>query len=64
VQTTGGYWVVKLLDREDRELAPDTANAMAQKAFNDWFAEQNEAAVVEQNLTPEQVNWAIEQATS
>mgnify|MGYP006293019977 CR=1 FL=1 len=61
VQTTGGYWVVKLLDREDRELASNMADAMAGKEFTDWYARHREAATVEQSLTPQQIQSAIEQ---
>ena len=63
VQTMGGYWVVNLLGREDRELEPNIQDAMATKAFNDWFTEQREAATVEQYLTPGHFQFAIDQVT-
>ncbi len=63
VQTTGGYWVVNLLDREDRELASDMADAMAGKEFTDWYTRHREAATVEQSLTPAQIQFAVEQVS-
>jgi parvulin-like peptidyl-prolyl isomerase len=59
VQTNGGYWVVKLLGREDREIATNISDALVSKEFNDWYTQKSEEAVVEQTLTIPQVQWAV-----
>ncbi len=64
VQTLGGYWVVSLLGRELHEVSAQSADGLASKAFNDWYAANLNAAFIEEYLTPEQKNWAIERAVA
>jgi foldase protein PrsA len=47
VKTEFGYHVVEVLEREVRELGPQWLEAFQQKAFNEWFAEQEELAEIE-----------------
>jgi len=37
VQTTGGYWIVKLIDRGDRQLNEQTRGNLKDKRFSDWL---------------------------
>ncbi|MBN1153044.1 MAG: peptidylprolyl isomerase [Dehalococcoidia bacterium] len=60
IQTTGGYWVVRLLERDTRAPYDNVAAAMASSAFDVWYQEVSATAVVEQLLTTEQKAWALE----
>jgi parvulin-like peptidyl-prolyl isomerase len=64
VQTLGGYWVVNLLGRELHEVSSGVAQGVASLAFNDWYTAYRDAASVEEYLTTEQKNWAIERAVA
>jgi len=64
VQTLGGYWVVNVLDRELHEVSAEAAQGLASQAFNDWYAANLSAASIEEYLTPEQKNWAIQRAVA
>lgn len=64
IQTTGAYWVVRLLERETRSLSDAVANALASVAFETWYSEVSQTAVVEQLLTSQQKALAIKRATS
>lgn len=60
IQTTGGYWVVRLLERDTRAMYDNVAEGLASTAFDAWYAEISQAAVVENLLTNEQKTWALE----
>jgi foldase protein PrsA len=47
VKTEFGYHVIEVLEREVRELELQLLQAFQQKAFNEWFAEQEELAEIE-----------------
>jgi len=65
VLTEGGYWLVKVLEKDDnREISDNDRDFLKAKAFNEWVSSlwddpENEA---ESNLTNEQKAWAIEQS--
>ena len=60
-QTKGGYWLIKVLDRDDSRLLDDeTRNAVKLKLFEDLLIEQSEKISVETYLTEEQKSWAVE----
>ena len=48
VETEFGYHVIEVLEREVRELEPQYLQAFQQRAFEEWFAEQQELAEIEQ----------------
>lgn len=51
IQTSVGYHIIKLLDRQpDRELSPDAYLALQELALKDWVAQQRAAATV--NFAP------------
>jgi len=59
VQTTGGYWLVKVVDRGDHELAEDVQEKLIDKHLNEWFEELEENSTIENYLDAEKKQWAI-----
>ncbi|TEU13404.1 MAG: foldase, partial [Anaerolineales bacterium] len=47
VKSEFGYHVIEVLGKEVRELGPQLLQAFQQKAFDQWFAEQEELAEIE-----------------
>jgi len=60
IQTTGAYWMVRLLERATRAPYDNIAQALASSAFDAWYSEVSKTAVVEQLLTSDQKRWALE----
>jgi parvulin-like peptidyl-prolyl isomerase len=60
IQTTGAYWVVRLLERGSRAPYDNIAQALASTAFDTWYSEVSKTAVVETLLTNAQKKWALE----
>jgi parvulin-like peptidyl-prolyl isomerase len=64
--TTGGYWLLKVLDKEDnKQISDDDRNLLKAKALDEWvfslwYDPGNE---VNSYLTDEMRAWAIEKAT-
>ncbi|HJX03271.1 MAG TPA: peptidylprolyl isomerase, partial [Dehalococcoidia bacterium] len=60
VETKGGYWVVRVLEREDkRPLDADLRNSLLQDDFSTWISQQAEKSTVIESLSQEQINWAV-----
>jgi parvulin-like peptidyl-prolyl isomerase len=59
VQTTGGYWLVKVIDRGNRELEENVKEELIDKHFNDWFEEWKESSTIENVLDEEKRSWAV-----
>lgn len=60
VPTTGGHWVVRLLERDSRAPSENVAQALASTAFDEWYTTLRDQAVIEDNLTAEKRQWAID----
>lgn len=61
VITNGGYWLVKVLEREEnRKIEDDIRQQMINKLFQDWLEEQYKTSTIEQYLNEEQKNWALD----
>ena len=63
VATKGGYWLVKVLDKEDSRLVSDDDRAFLKaKALDEWIASlwDNPENEVESYLDDEKRTWAIE----
>ncbi|MBN2186999.1 MAG: peptidylprolyl isomerase [Dehalococcoidia bacterium] len=58
VQTTGGYWVVKNLDRGEHELSEDAKEALNNQHFSDWIEEREENSTI--NIDGEKELWAVQ----
>lgn len=58
VQTTGGYWLVKIMDRGDHELEEEVRKELIDKRFNDWREEWAENSTIETHLEADKISWA------
>jgi parvulin-like peptidyl-prolyl isomerase len=62
VQTKGGYWLVKVEDRDDsRALDDKTRETIRLRLFEDWVSENRQKDSVETYLTEKQKSWAVAQ---
>jgi parvulin-like peptidyl-prolyl isomerase len=59
VQTTGGYWLVKVVDRGDYTLEEAVRNKLIEKHFNDWFEEWKKNSTIENRLDANKISWAV-----
>jgi parvulin-like peptidyl-prolyl isomerase len=59
VQTTGGYWLVKVIERGEHELTPNARERLVGKHLNDWFEELRENSTIENLLNNEKKAWAV-----
>jgi parvulin-like peptidyl-prolyl isomerase len=59
VQTIGGYWLVKVIDRGDHELEEEVREELITNHFNDWFEELEEDSTIENLLDEEKISWAV-----
>ena len=59
VQTTGGYWLVKVVDRGDHEIEEEAREGLINKRFNDWFEEWAEESTIETRLDEAKKAWAV-----
>lgn len=60
VETKGGYWVVRVLEKEENKLL-DTAvrDKLIQDGYQEWLQQQAESSAIQEFLTEEQKTWAI-----
>ena len=66
VSTKGGYWLVKVVDREEnRPLEEEEKESMADQAYDDWISQLWEDATdeIDQSLTEDVAQWIIEKLT-
>ncbi len=62
VQTKGGYWLVKVVDRDDnRAFDDETRRTIDLQLFEDWISEHRQKDSVETYLTEKQKSWAVAQ---
>ena len=59
VQTTGGYWLIKVVDRGDHELEENVREELIDKHFNDWLEEWADKSTIETYLDAAKKSWAI-----
>ena len=59
VQTTGGYWLVKVIERGEHELTTNAREGLIDKHLNDWFEELRENSTIENRLNKEKIEWAV-----
>ena len=60
-QTTGGYWIVKVVDRGEHQLETGVREGLTNKYLNEWFEERIQNSTIENLLDEEKKSWAIEQ---
>ena len=61
VQTAGGYWLVKVVDRDERELEEEAREQLIDRYLNDWFEEWKESSTIENLLDADKISWAVEE---
>ena len=61
VKTTGGYWLVKVVDRGERELEEEAREGLIDKRLSDWFEEWEEDSTIENLLDEEKGSWAADE---
>jgi parvulin-like peptidyl-prolyl isomerase len=59
VPTTGGYWLVKVVDRGNHELEDEVREQLIGKHFNDWLEEWSEESTIETYLEADKLSWAV-----
>jgi parvulin-like peptidyl-prolyl isomerase len=61
VRTTGGYWLVRVIDREERELEDTAKQQLTGKHLNEWLEDQREKSSIEDSLDEEKLSLAVEE---
>ena len=61
IRTTGGYWLIKVVDSGNHELGEEVRQKLTNKRFNDWLEEQSEESTIETHLDAEKKEWAMNQ---
>jgi len=59
VRTTGGYWIVQVVDKGEHELGKDIRQRLANNDFADWLQEQSEISTINNYLDEEKKLWAV-----
>ena len=64
VKTIGGFWVVKVVNRDDNKtIDSSTRQTLVRGLFDNWIASKMTNGTVEKLLTDEQKTWAINEVT-
>lgn len=61
VQTTGGYWIVKVIDRGDRQLDEQLREQLKGKRYSDWLVAWQKKSTIENRLDEDKNAWAIDE---
>ena len=59
-QTTGGYWIVEVIDRGEHQLEKEVRPALTDKHLNEWFEEREADSTIENLLDEEKKSWAVD----
>ena len=59
INTEGGYWVVKVLDKQQRELDDDVREVLKNKLYFEWLEQQRENSTIENKLDATRMAWAV-----
>jgi parvulin-like peptidyl-prolyl isomerase len=60
VQTTGGYWLVNVVDRGDHELSDNVKQQLTDNHYNAWLAEWTKESTIENRLDANKISWAVD----
>ena len=60
VQTTGGYWLVKVVERGDHKLEENVKEELRDKHLNDWSEGLEEDSTIENHLDTNKISWALD----
>lgn len=58
VWTTGGYWLVRVVDREERELEDMARQQLIGRHLNEWIEEQRDKSRIEDRMNEERL-WTV-----
>jgi parvulin-like peptidyl-prolyl isomerase len=61
VQTTGGYWIVKVIDRDDHQIDEQVRQQLIDKRYNDWLEAWTNSSTIENLLDEDKNTWAIDE---
>jgi peptidyl-prolyl cis-trans isomerase C len=61
VQTTGGYWLVEVIDRGDHELSDTVKQQLIQNLYNDWLGNRANESTINTSLDQDKISYAINQ---
>jgi parvulin-like peptidyl-prolyl isomerase len=61
VQTTGGYWIVKVIDRDDHQIDEQVRQQLIDKRYNDWLETWTNSSTIENLLDEDKNTWAIDE---
>jgi peptidyl-prolyl cis-trans isomerase C len=61
VQTTGGYWLVKIMDRGDHQLSDSVKQQLIDNHYNDWLGNLANQATIDTSLDSTKKAYAINQ---
>jgi parvulin-like peptidyl-prolyl isomerase len=59
VQTTGGYWLVEVIDRGDHALSDNVKQQLINNQYNDWLAERAKESTIENLLDADKISYAL-----
>jgi len=62
VRTTGGYWLVRVVDRGNRTLGEEVSQKLIDKYLNEWLEEWSEQSTIETHLNAQKQKWAMNRA--
>ena len=61
VETTGGYWLVMVIDRGDHGLSDTVKQQLIQNLYNDWLGNRSKESTINTYLDPDKLSYAIDQ---
>jgi parvulin-like peptidyl-prolyl isomerase len=61
VQTTGGYWLVEVIDRGDHELSDSVKQQLIDKHYNDWLGNRANESTIHTYLDADKMAYAVDQ---
>jgi len=59
VQTTGGYWLVKVVDRGDHELSDNVKTELIDNHYNAWLENRSNESTINTYLDASKISWAV-----
>jgi parvulin-like peptidyl-prolyl isomerase len=62
--TTGGYWLVQVMDRGEREIEEQAKQLLVQKRLQDWLADQREQSRIVDRLDEAKLMLAVDEVLS
>jgi parvulin-like peptidyl-prolyl isomerase len=61
VQTTGGYWLVNVIDRGDHELSDNVKTELIDNHYNDWLGNLANQSTIDTYLDSDKMSYAMNQ---